>query len=50
MISVELRKRKIVVSGKLEYMDKANQTVSSKTWFLTNMASLSMSKKERLIA
>jgi hypothetical protein len=39
-----------VVSAKLEYMDQANQTVSSKTEFSTNMASLSMSKKERMIA
>jgi hypothetical protein len=50
LISVELRKTKIMVSTKLEDMDKANQTVSSKTGFSTNMASLSMSKKERLIA
>jgi hypothetical protein len=50
LISVELRKTKIVVSAKLEDMDKANQTISSETRFSTNMESLSMSKKERSIA
>jgi hypothetical protein len=49
-ISVDLRKTKIMVSAKLEYMDQANQTVSNKIEFSTNMASLSMSKKERMIA
>jgi hypothetical protein len=49
-ISVELRKTKIVFSVKLEDMDKANQTISIETGFSTNMASLSTSKEERLIA
>jgi hypothetical protein len=49
LISVELRKTKIVVFPKLEDMDKTYQTISSKIGFLTNMARLSMSKKERLI-
>jgi hypothetical protein len=49
-ISVELRKTKIVFFVKLEDMDKANQTTSIETWFSTNMASLSTSKEERLIA
>jgi hypothetical protein len=50
LIPVELRKTKIVVFAKLEDMDKANQAISSGTRFLTNMACLSMSKKERPIA
>jgi hypothetical protein len=49
LISVELRKTKIVVSAKLEDMDKTYQTISSKTGLLTNMERFSMSKKERLI-
>ena len=49
LISVELRKTKIVVSSKLEDMDKTYQTISNKTGFLTNMERFSMSKKERLI-
>jgi hypothetical protein len=48
-IPVELRKTKIVISAKLEDMDEANQAISSGTWFSTNMARLSMSKKERSI-
>jgi hypothetical protein len=39
-----------VVSAKLEDMDEANQAISSGTGFSTNMARLSMSKKERSIA
>jgi hypothetical protein len=50
LISVELRKTKIMVSTKLKDMDEANQTISSEIGFSTNMASLSMSKKEKLIA
>jgi len=49
LISVELRKKQIVVSEKLHDMDKANQTISGETGFSTNMARLSMSKKERSI-
>jgi hypothetical protein len=49
-IFVELRKTKIVFSTKLEDMNKANQTISIETRFSTNMASLSMSKEEKLIA
>ena len=49
-ISVELRKTKIMVSAKLEDMDEANQAISNGTGFLTNMACLSMSKKENSIA
>ena len=49
LISVELRKTKIVVSAKLEDMDKTYQTISSKIGFLTNMERFSISKKERLI-
>jgi hypothetical protein len=45
LIPVELRKTKIMVSTKLEDMDEANQAISSGTWFSTNMARLSMSKK-----
>jgi hypothetical protein len=50
LISVELRKTKIMVSTKLKDMDEANQTIASETGFSNNMASLSMSKKEKLIA
>jgi hypothetical protein len=49
-ISVEFKKTKIVFSVKLEDMDKANQMISSETRFSNNMASLSTSKEERLIA
>ena len=49
LIYVELRKEKIMVSAKLEDMDKTYQTIFTKTGFLTNMARFSMSKKERLI-
>ena len=44
LISVELRKTKIVVFAMLEDMDKTYQTISTKTGFLTNMARFSMSK------
>jgi hypothetical protein len=37
-------------SKKLEDMDKANQMISSEIGFSNNMASLSTSKEERLIA
>jgi hypothetical protein len=40
----------MVVSTKSEYMDKANQAISSGTWFSTNMMRLSISKKENSIA
>jgi hypothetical protein len=48
--SVKLRETKIMVSARLEDMDNANRTVSSTTGFSTNMSSLSMSKRERLVA
>jgi hypothetical protein len=38
------------VSTKLGYMDEANQAISSETGHSSNMAGLSMSKKEREIA
>jgi hypothetical protein len=48
--SVKLRETKIMVSARLEDMDNANRTISSTTGFSTNMSSLSMSKRERLVA
>jgi hypothetical protein len=48
LISVELRNT--LVSTKLKYMNRANKKISSVTGFSNNMASLSMSKKERSIA
>ena len=41
--------KKIVVFARLEDMDNANRTVSNTTGFSTNMSSLSMSKRERLV-
>jgi hypothetical protein len=50
LISVKLRKTKIVFSAKLGDMDKADQTTSSEPGFSTNMENPSMSKKEKSIA
>jgi hypothetical protein len=48
LISVELKNT--LVSTKLKDVNRADQTISSVTWFSNNLASLSMSKKERSIA
>ena len=50
LISVKLRKTKIVFSAKLGDMDKVDQTTSSKLGFSTNMLNSSMNKRERLVA
>jgi hypothetical protein len=50
LISVKLRKTKIMFSAKLGDMDKADQTTSSEPGFSTNMANSSVNKKERLVA
>ena len=50
LISVMLRKTKIVFSSKLGDMDKADQITSSEPGFSTNMANSSVNKKERLVA
>jgi len=47
---VKLRETKIVVFARLEDIDNTNRTISSIIGFSTNMSSLSMSKRERLVA
>jgi hypothetical protein len=50
LISVKLRKKKILFSAKLGDMDKFDQTTSSKPGFSTNMENSSMNKRGRLVA
>jgi hypothetical protein len=49
LISVKLRKTKIVFSANLGDMDQADQTTFSEARFSTNMENPSMSKKEKSI-